>query len=1050
MVHIKEFAVEQWMDKYETTAKYNVAETCCASISVNDLRELSEDKADPLDLSTKLTYGAIRGSERLRGALAALYSIETPNHLPSDHVLVTAGAIQANFLLLYSLVGPGDHVICHYPTYQQLYSVPASLGAEVSLWKAKETDCWKLDIEELKQLIRPNTKLIILNNPQNPTGAVILQATLQEIVEIARQSSITIHSDEVYRPIFHSIGPVEPQFPSSLLSLGYEHTVVTGSMSKAYSLAGIRVGWLASRDRSLIEKCASARDYTTISVSQLDDAIASYALAPACIHNLLERNIALAQKNLAILEKFIESHPGTCDWVKPRAGTTAFVRFSKAGDPVDDVAFCEILQDKTGVMFVPGSLCFGEGEDFKGYVRIGFVCETEVLEQAMKVLGSFMDQEFENIPSALPEIPLAIAGPALVTALAYLNAKYSLFYDKLLMKSMMRSGSNANSALRRDQVNHFYVLEKHARDPKTKDQTFIVYNGRSWTFHETYVLALQYGTWFKQVHGIKPWEVVAMDLMNSSTFIFVWFGLWSIGAVPAFINYNLAGKPLTHSIRTSTARLLLVDEDLRPQFPPEQLEIFAAADFRDGKGPVEVVFFTPEVEAQVLQMAPTREDDTVRGGATLRDMGLLIYTSGTTGLPKPAIMPWRKIWSSSVLISNWLSMTKEDRMFTCMPLYHSSASMLGVMNCLWSSSAIIIGRKFSARNFWNEARNTDATIVQYVGETMRYLLAVPPAIDPVTGEDLDKKHKIRMALGNGLRPDIWNRVKERFNIPTIAEFYASTEGTSASFNLSSNDFSAGAIGRSGAITGMLMGRGLAIVQVDQEAQQPWRDPKTGFCKKVPRGDAGELLYALNAADPGETFGGYFKNSKATDGKIIRDVLVKGDAYFRSGDMVRWDSDGRWYFTDRLGDTFRWKGENVSTSEVAEILGVHPEVHEANVYGVTLPNHDGRAGCAAVVFQHQSRAEDPSVVVPPSKEILDSLAAHVLKNLPRFAAPQFLRITAEMQATGNFKQQKHVLRTQGVDPSLVTPEDRLYWLQGNQYVPFEAKDWSRLHGGQAKL
>ncbi|PWY78501.1 long-chain fatty acid transporter [Aspergillus sclerotioniger CBS 115572] len=1047
MVHIKEFAVEQWMDRFETIAKYNVAETCCASISVNDLRELSEDKSDPLDFSTKLTYGAIRGSERLRGNLAELYSIQTP--LPLENVLITAGAIQANFLLLYSLVGPGDHVICHYPTYQQLYSVPASLGAEVSLWKSKETDGWKLDTSELKRLIRPNTKLIILNNPQNPTGAVIPQATLNDIVEIARKSSIIIHADEVYRPIFHSISPEDDQFPSSLLSLGYEHTVVTGSMSKAYSLAGLRVGWIVSRDRSIIETCANARDYTTISVGHLDDAIAGYALSPACETNLVERNLELARRNLAILEKFIETHRWACDWVKPRAGTTAFVRFSNMGNPVDDVVFCERLLDKVGVMFVPGSLCFGEGEDFKGYVRIGFVCETEVLEQAMEALRSFMDEEYKNVPVYLP-IPLTIAGPAVVATLAYLNAKFSLSYDKHMILSMLNTGSNAKSAMRRDEVNHFYVLEKHARDPKIKDRPFLVYDGRSWTFHETYVLVLQYGVWLKQVHGVKPREVVAMDFMNSATFVFVWFGLWSIGAAPAFINYNLTGKPLTHSIQASTARLLLVEEELRQHFSSEQLEMFAAPDFRDGKGPVELIFFTPEVEAQILQMEPTREDNTARGGIQLRDMAVLIYTSGTTGLPKPAILPWRKVWASGVLMHNWLNLTKDDRLFTCMPLYHSSAAIIGVISCLWTGAAVIIGRKFSSRKFWPEAREADATIVQYVGETMRYLLAVPPSIDPITGEDLDKKHRVRLALGNGLRPDIWNRVKERYNIPTIAELYASTEGTGGLFNLSSNDFSAGAIGRNGALTSMIIGRGIAIVEVDQESQEPWRDSKTGFCKKVPWGEPGELLHALNPQDPGETFGGYYQNTKATESKILRDVLRKGDVYYRSGDLVRWDKEGRWYFSDRLGDTFRWKSENVSTSEVAEVMGVHPAVHEANVYGVALPNHDGRAGCAAIVFQQQTRAEDQSVVLPPSNEILNSLAAHVLKNLPRFAAPQFLRVMAEMEGTGNNKQQKHVLRTQGVDPSLVAANDRMYWLQGNQYVPFEGKDWNRLQAGKARL
>ncbi|KAJ5928267.1 hypothetical protein N7466_007223 [Penicillium verhagenii] len=402
MVKIEEFAVEQWMDKYETTAKFNTAETCCASLSIDDLRELSDDKeTNPLTQlqSTKLTYGAIRGSDKLRETLANLYSAKTTNQLPKDNVLITPGAIQANFLALYTLVGPGDHVICHYPTYQQLYSVPASLGAEVSLWKSKESDGWKLDIEELKGLIRPNTKLIIINNPQNPTGAIVPRNHLEDVVKIARESSITVLADEVYRPLFHNISPMDPEFPPSILSLGYENTIATGSTSKAYSLAGLRVGWIASRNRSIIEACASSRDYTTISVGQIDDAVASFALAPECIHNLLRRNIDLGRTNLEILEKFIESHRWACDWVKPRAGTTAFVRFAKMGRPIDDVAFCEKLQEESGVMFVPGSRCFGGGEDFQGYVRIGYACETDVLEKGLEALREFMEESYEDVPA---------------------------------------------------------------------------------------------------------------------------------------------------------------------------------------------------------------------------------------------------------------------------------------------------------------------------------------------------------------------------------------------------------------------------------------------------------------------------------------------------------------------------------------------------------------------------------------------------------------------------------------------------------------------------
>ena len=416
------------MDKYETTAKYNTAETCCASVSIDDLRALCEDKdKDPLSglQSTKLTYGAIRGSDQLRETLSNLYSAKIPGLTTKESILITNGAIQANFLLLYTLVGPGDHVICHYPTYQQLYSVPASLGAEVSLWKANEAKDWQLDLEELKTLIRPNTRMIIIkyvpkkmkemaslsrlkdadqelspsSNPQNPTGAIISRETLQGLVSVARESSITVFADEVYRPIFHNISPMDPQFPPSLLSLGYEHSVVTGSVSKAYSLAGLRVGWIASRNNSIIEACASSRDYTTISVGQLDDAVASFALAPECIHSLLRRNIELARTNLAILEKFIESHRWACDWIKPRAGTTAFVRFNKMGKPVNDVIFCEMLHDRKGVMFVPGSLCFGGGEEFQGYVRIGYACETQVLEQGLDALRDFMEDDYDEVPA---------------------------------------------------------------------------------------------------------------------------------------------------------------------------------------------------------------------------------------------------------------------------------------------------------------------------------------------------------------------------------------------------------------------------------------------------------------------------------------------------------------------------------------------------------------------------------------------------------------------------------------------------------------------------
>lgn len=387
------------MDAYEHHCKYNVAETCCASISIDQLRELSDDKKrDVLKTDQVLTYGAIRGAEDLRTNLARLYSAKVTSPLSPDNILTTPGAIQANYLTAYALVGEGDHVICQYPTYQSLYDVPRSLGAEVDLWKAQAEKNWIPDLEELKSLIKANTKLIVINNPNNPTGAVLGKTFLEQLVAIAAEHNITILGDEVYRPIFHSISPIDKDFPPSLLSMGYNNVIVTGSMSKAYSLAGIRVGWIASRSSEIVEKIASARHYTTISVSGLDEQVAAFALSPATVHGLLARNIQLAKTNLALLEKFMIKNEDECEWVKPVAGTTAFIKFHREGKPVDSVDFCKKLLEKTGVLLVPGTQSFGE--EFKGYVRVGFVNQTEIVQKGLEEASKFIRKNLDDVALA--------------------------------------------------------------------------------------------------------------------------------------------------------------------------------------------------------------------------------------------------------------------------------------------------------------------------------------------------------------------------------------------------------------------------------------------------------------------------------------------------------------------------------------------------------------------------------------------------------------------------------------------------------------------------
>lgn len=386
-----------------------------------------------------------------------------------------------------------------------------------------------------------------------------------------------------------------------------------------------------------------------------------------------------------------------------------------------------------------------------------------------------------------------------------------------------------------------------------------------------------------------------------------------------------------------------------------------------------------------------------------------------------------------------------------MPLYHSAASILGFITTLTAGATIGLGRKFSNKTFWPEVRACKATVIHYVGETCRYLIAAPPQIDPVTGENLDTKNDVRMAFGNGLRPDVWNTFKERFGITAIAEVYAATEGAAGSWNYSLNDFSKGAIGRFGFFGNLLVGKGAAVVELDHITDLPSRDPKTGFCTRVPVGEPGELLYALDPQNPSANFQGYFNNPTASNSKILRNVLTKGDAWFRTGDMVRVDHEHRTYFHDRIGDTFRWKAENVSTNDVSEALGAHPAVHEANVYGVELPHHDGRAGCVALHLAEQ-----------PTPHLMTSVAQHAMSTLPRFAVPLFVRIEAGAGAveeddalgplgnrTGTNKQQKHILRAQGVDPEKAG-DDQLFWLRNGSYVPFGKADWTELKGGRVKL
>ncbi|MCK1982763.1 MULTISPECIES: aminotransferase [Peribacillus] len=370
-MNIKTFAVEHWMNLYEMEAVYNIAETCVESLTVNEL--ISIDGTDPekflLDLGkNKLTYGHIEGSPDFRRLVSNQYQT-----LDADNVLVTNGAIGANFLLLYSLIQPGDHVVAVHPTYQQLYDVPTSFGATVDLLSLREENNYLPDLNELKSLVNEKTKMIIINNPNNPSGAIIEKEMLEEIVEIARSYDAYILCDEVYRNLLQEDDLVVP----SIVDL-YEKGISTSSMSKVLSLAGLRLGWIAG-PKEVITECFRHRDYTTISCGMLDDILAVHALKN--YDKILDRNRKIIKENLTILDAWVEQEP-LISYVKPRAGTTAMLKYDL---PVSSEDFCIGLFKANGAFLTPGS-CF----DIESHVRIGYACKTEVLEQGLQKVSEYL------------------------------------------------------------------------------------------------------------------------------------------------------------------------------------------------------------------------------------------------------------------------------------------------------------------------------------------------------------------------------------------------------------------------------------------------------------------------------------------------------------------------------------------------------------------------------------------------------------------------------------------------------------------------------------
>lgn len=543
--------------------------------------------------------------------------------------------------------------------------------------------------------------------------------------------------------------------------------------------------------------------------------------------------------------------------------------------------------------------------------------------------------------------------------------------------------------------------------------------------------------------GVRPGNLVAFYLQNSPEFVFAWLALWCIGAAPAMINYNLAGKALLHCLDIASAKFILVDME-----PSLRARIREIEDEVGSRGMEIEVFDVSKLSA--ISKQSSNPPDTLFREQVKGDWPMcLFYTSGTTGMPKACVFTQARGYDrpfAKLAFDN-------DRWYDCMPMYHGTGGVAAVQN-LMRGVTLCIGKRFSTSNFWNDVRDSKATWFTYVGETARYLLNAPPSPQ-------DRDHNCIGMFGNGLRPDVWKRFQERFGIKEVLEFFASSEGIFALQIHAKGPYFQGCVGHHGAILRTMYRNVYVPVRVDSISNAVVRDPTTGFAIREGYNTGGEMLTAL--ADESE-FAGYFKNTEATSKKFIRNVFKKGDLWYRSGDALRRDDDGKWFFLDRLGDTYRWKGENVSTAEVAQVIGLFDNVVEANVYGVEVPGHDGRAGCAALYISPEKRQSFDYAgllryVVArrsaiPEQEMTRLII--VLRNarqaLPRYAVPIFIRLVKEMTPIHNNKQNKVPLRNEGVDPDKVNPADEIYVMSKDAltYVPFTAADWAALVDGKSRL
>ncbi|XP_062860722.1 solute carrier family 27 member 2a [Trichomycterus rosablanca] len=556
---------------------------------------------------------------------------------------------------------------------------------------------------------------------------------------------------------------------------------------------------------------------------------------------------------------------------------------------------------------------------------------------------------------------------------------------------------------------------------KNPDKPFLLFEGTSYSYQQVDRRSSQAARALLTHARLQQGDTVALFLGNEPEFVWVWLGLLKLGCTAALLNTNIRSRSLLHCFTCCGAKVLIAGPDLQeaveevlPVLKEQQVQVFMLVENSRTEG---ITSLSEKIHTASDEQLPT----SIRSTISIKSPALYIYTSGTTGLPKAAVINHERIWMASFL-QRMCGVCSDDIIYIYLPLYHSAGLLMGLTGAIERGITVVLRRKFSASQFWSDCRKNNVTVIQYIGEIMRYLCNTPTT-------QFDRVHNVRLAFGNGLRPDTWAEFVQRFGDVRICECYGATEGNIGFVNYVGK---VGAIGRVNPF--IKRATPFALIKYDTEMEEPERDSR-GFCMEVPTGETGLLVAKISKVAP---FSGYANNKQQTEKKKLKNVFRDGDFYFNTGDLMRIDQQGFIYFQDRIGDTFRWKGENVATTEVADILLTVELIEEANVYGVKVPGHEGRIGMAAVKLK--------------DGETFDCSAAYknVVNLLPTYARPRFIRIQEALDVTGTYKQMKLKLAEEGFDPKTI--RNSLYFLDDRKqnYVPMSEEIFNSISDGRLRL